>query len=160
MALLESESVLLDAVAEGVKAGILGVKEDSNLYYGQNVTPQIDWIALRGEFAKKIKEEETAKEGKEDKGPVPFDEKMKKELMKKRNGMVKRVSIRAAIPWDKLSSVISGVIRPLKDKGQPPEIIVEIKANSEEGYDRTTLDIKVKETLQQIDARIEEWKEE
>ncbi|MDI6895774.1 ATP-binding protein [Methanocella conradii] len=160
MALLESENVLLDAVAEGVKAGILGVKEDSKLYYGQSVTPQIDWIVLRGEFAKKIKEE-TAREGKEDKGPVPFDEKMKKEFIeKKRNGMVKRVSIRAAIPWDKLSPLISGVIRPLKDKGQPPEIIIEIKANSEEGYDRTTLDIKVKETLQQIDARIEEWKEE
>jgi hypothetical protein len=52
------------------------------------------------------------------------------------------------------------VIRPLKDKGLPPEIIIEIKAGSEDGFDRTTLDSKVKETLRQIDAKIEDWKEE
>lgn len=70
------------------------------------------------------------------------------------------MTLRAKIPWDKLSSIIGGVIRPLKDKGLPPEITVEIKADSEEGFDRNTLDIKVKETLTQIGAKIEEWKEE
>jgi hypothetical protein len=45
---------------------------------------------------------------------------------------------------------------PLKDKGLPPEITLEIKADSEEGFDRNTLDIKVKETLTQIGAKIEE----
>jgi hypothetical protein len=37
---------------------------------------------------------------------------------------------------------------------------VEIRASSEEGFDRTTLDNKVKETLQQIQAKITEWNEE
>lgn len=46
------------------------------------------------------------------------------------------------------------------DRGLPPEITIEIQADSEEGFDRTTLDSKVKETLRQIDAKIEEWKEE
>jgi hypothetical protein len=52
------------------------------------------------------------------------------------------------------------VIRPLKDKGHLPEITIEIKAESDEGFDRITLDSKVKETLRQIGAKIEEWKEE
>lgn len=42
----------------------------------------------------------------------------------------------------------------------PPEITIEINASSEEGFDRTTLDSKVKETLQQINAKIEAWKED
>jgi hypothetical protein len=73
---------------------------------------------------------------------------------------IKRVTLRAKVPWDKLSSIITGVIGPLKDKGQAPEITIEIKAETEEKFDRTTLDTKVKETLQQIGAEIEEWKEE
>lgn len=35
-----------------------------------------------------------------------------------------------------------------------------MEKNSEEGFDRTTLYSKVKETLQQIDAKIEAWKED
>jgi hypothetical protein len=34
---------------------------------------------------------------------------------------------------------------------------LEIKAITETGFDRTTLDSRVKETLQQIDAEIEIW---
>lgn len=163
MPLLESENVLLDAVAEGARIGIFGVREDSEIYYKRDVTPHIDSIVLRGEVAKRIKEEEEAKERKEE-GTGALHEltdKAEKEIIgKKKEGVVKRVSLRAVIPWDKLSSVITGVIRPLKDKGSPPEIALEITANSEEGFDRTTLDSKVKETLQQIDAKIEAWKED
>lgn len=72
---------------------------------------------------------------------------------------VKRVSIKAAVPWDKLSQIVAGVIRPLKASGDEPKIIIEVKAESESGFDRTTLDSKVKETLQQVGAVIEEWEE-
>ncbi|MGB9826022.1 MAG: hypothetical protein ACPLRU_05060, partial [Desulfofundulus sp.] len=72
---------------------------------------------------------------------------------------VKRVSIRATVPWDKLSQVVSGVIRPLKASGGEPKIAIEVEAESENGFDRTTLDTKVKETLQQVGAVIAEWKE-
>ncbi|GFO98196.1 ATPase [groundwater metagenome] len=74
--------------------------------------------------------------------------------------LVKMLTFKAKIPWDRLSSLITGVIRPLKEKGLPPEITIEIKAKTEGEFDRTTLDTKVKETLQQIGAEIEEWKEE
>jgi hypothetical protein len=72
---------------------------------------------------------------------------------------VKRVSIKAAVPWDKLSQIVAGVIRPLKASGDEPKIIIEVKAESESGFDSTTLDSKVKETLQQVGAVIEEWEE-
>jgi hypothetical protein len=75
-------------------------------------------------------------------------------------GVIRSVTLKAKVPWDKLSNIVSGVIRPLKEKGLPPEITIEIKWKSEEGFDRNTLDTKVKETLQQIGAKIEKWEEE
>ena len=60
---------------------------------------------------------------------------------------------------DKLHSIIAGIITPLKDKGAEPEITLEIKAYASRGLDRTTLDAKIKETLTQIGAKIEEWNE-
>jgi len=74
-------------------------------------------------------------------------------------GVIRSVTLKAKVPWDKLSNIVSGVIRPLKDKGLPPEITIEIKGKSEEGFDRGTLDNKVKETLQQIGATVEKWEE-
>ncbi|MGQ9602655.1 MAG: hypothetical protein ACUVUU_00410 [bacterium] len=59
-----------------------------------------------------------------------------------------------------MSSIIGGVIRPLKDRGRVPEITIEIKAEADHEFDRTTLDTKVKETIKQIEVQIEEWKEE
>lgn len=150
MPLLESEKVLQDAVAEGTRAGILGVREHTEVRYREEVAPSTDSTVLRGEIAKRIKEAE-----------VPSKEERKGiERKEIKEGLVKMVTLRAIVPWDKLSSVISGVIRPLKDKGLPPDIAVEIKAESDEGFDRITLDSKVKETLRQIGARIEKWKEE
>ncbi|MFQ6092207.1 MAG: ATPase, partial [bacterium] len=155
MPLPESENVLLDTVAEGVKTGLMGLRDHAEVRYGQEVTPTIDSIVLRGEVAKRIKEEQEPEE-------TTKEEERKKEgeAIQKKEGVVRRVTLRAKVPWDKLSSLITGVIRPLKDKGLPPEITVEITADSEAGFDRTTLDTKVKETLRQIDAKIENWTEE
>ena len=49
---------------------------------------------------------------------------------------------------------------PLHQKaGDKIEIVMEVKANSDEGFDRTTLDAKVKETLHQTGTEIEKWEE-
>jgi hypothetical protein len=74
-------------------------------------------------------------------------------------GVIKSVTIKAKVPWDKLSYITKGVIAPLKEKGLPPEITIEIKGRSEEGYDRNTLETKIKETLLEIGATIEKWEE-
>ncbi len=159
MPIPESEQTLIYTVKEGVKTGLLGIRESTGIYYRQEISPNLDSIVLRGEIARKIKEEEKREEGKEDEATLEQPDKPKV-VIKEKEGIVKRVTLRAKIPWDKLSNIIGGVIRPLKDKGLPPEITIEIKADSEEGFDRNTLDIKVKETLTQIGAKIEAWKEE
>jgi len=158
MPLLESESVLYEAISQGVMSGIIGIKEDTEVYYLEQVKPNMDSVVVRGELAKQMKE---GREGAE-------DERKKKEGEPPSGGeveggpeaRVRNLRLRAVISWDKLSSLISGVIRPLKEKGLPPEITIEIKATSEEGFDRNTLDNKVKETLQQIQAKIEKWEED
>ena len=73
---------------------------------------------------------------------------------------VRQISIRASVPWDKLSQIVSGVIQPLKHCGADPEIVIEIKAKTETGFDRNTLDVKVKETFQQLGSRVVEWEED
>ena len=59
-----------------------------------------------------------------------------------------------------MSSIISGVIAPLTAETEEVKISLEIKAFSASGINPTTLETKVKETLQQIGAEIEKWQEE
>ena len=75
-------------------------------------------------------------------------------------GPIRRFSIRAAIPWDKLSDVVRGVFRPLSREGAQISLEVKIEAKSEKGIDRNILENVVKETLKQIGANILEEKEE
>jgi hypothetical protein len=166
MPLLESERVLFDTVTDGVKTGILGVRENAAIYFKDNVTPNLDSVIVRGEIAKKIKEaqEKERKREEEEKALTKERQEIPEELPEKgkeiREGIIRSIILKAKIPWDKLSEVTKGVIAPLKDEGLPPEITIEIKANSEEGFKRNTLNSKVKETLQQIGAKIEKWEEE
>ncbi len=155
MFLFENEKVIIDAIQEGVKNGFVGVKEGTEVYYEQDVSPTMDTVVLRGEVAKEIKQAE-----KKEKEKIETNIPEKGEEVKKESGTVKSLTFRAKIPWDKFSDVVSGIIRPLKDKGLPPEITIEVRAKTEEGFDRTTLDSKVRETLKQIGGKIEEWKEE
>ena len=166
MPLLESEKVLYDTVTDGVKTGILGVRENAAVYFKENATPNLDSFIVRGEMAKKIKEtqEQERKREEEEKVPTKERQEIPEELPEKgkeiREGIIRSIILKAKIPWDKLSEATKGVIAPLKDEGLPPEITIEIKANSEEGFKRNTLNSKVKETLQQIGAKIEKWQEE
>lgn len=154
MPIVENEGILFNAIKDGVKTGLVGVRQGSEVLFKEDAIPTIDSVVLRGETAKKHKEMVSAKLVKEPKTA----ELEKEELVIKRDGIIKKIAITAKIPWDKLSDIVKGVIKPLKDKGNPPEITLSIK--SEGDFDRTTLDTKVKETLHQIGAEIEEWKEE
>jgi len=160
MAVPQNEDVLKETIKEGVKNGLLGLREGKQIFFRQLVEPNMDSIVLRGEVAERVRAEEEKKE--ERPGYPPEEEKQKerekiKEELKKAG--VRSIRLKATVPWDKLAAIVSGVIRPLKDKGSSPTIVIEIEAESEEGFDRTTLDSKVKETLQQIGAEIKEWEE-
>jgi len=68
---------------------------------------------------------------------------------------VQTYSLRAGIPLDKLSDFVRGVITPLRNDGAEVTVEVSIEARSQPGgFKKTTLDQKVRETLQQIGADI------
>jgi len=71
---------------------------------------------------------------------------------------IHKVLIKAEIPPEHLSSVIAGVINPLRHEGSDLKLRLEIEASSDEGFTRSTLDTKVKETLHQI-AKDFQWEE-
>ena len=48
----------------------------------------------------------------------------------------------------------------MKAQGADTEIIIQVRAKSDKGIDKTVLSTKVKETLDQIGAESLEWKEE
>ena len=66
----------------------------------------------------------------------------------------KRITIEAEIPWDKLSDVMRGVFMPLNREGAKISLRMKIEASSEKGMSKDTFDLKVKETLRQIGAKI------
>jgi len=158
----ESESVVIGSVSKYVYEGKIGLKKGNEVMYKEKATPGLDDLILRPEYAQRLKATPShsgplvnpvPQEGPISPAPVPLTPP---------NGAtpaVRRVTLRASVPYDKISELISGVIYPLKAAGNPPVITIEIEASSEGGYDRTTLDAKVKETLRQIGGKIEEWEE-
>ncbi len=170
----ESIEVILDATKEGVANGVIGVKEDNTVHYGDDINPTINHIILRGDIAKAEKEKIIINGGgqKVDSGSstgrvtiVPDEATKPPEETTKSvealNYKVKKLNIKAKIPSLELSSIISGIINPLREKRDSEiEVTIEIKAQSNEGFDKNTLENKVKETLKQIGAETEEWSEE
>lgn len=169
---LESEEVLLKTARDGAEKGVFGVRTGDRLFFREPLlNPEPESLVVRPEKADQEKksssgkpeeEEETTpggiEGGKEKPGPEPGGSpEGKKQPEEKRP---RKVTIKASVPWDKLSPIVTGVIRPLKTSGAEPEITIEIKAETPGGFDRTTLDSKVKETLSQLGAMIIRWDEE
>ena len=164
--------MLLKAAREGAEKGIFGVRAEDRLYFQETpLYPEPESLVVRREKAIEEKkflsgwtgyrgettpgDTEKVKEKPEEKpGELPEGEKQPEEKRPR------KVAIKAGIPWDKLSSIINGVIKPLKTPGAEPEITIEIKAEAPGGFDRTTLDSKVKETLSQLGAKVIQWDEE
>lgn len=73
---------------------------------------------------------------------------------------VSHYTLRARVPWEKMSDFVRGVIIPLQGEGARLDIEISLTAHSEEGIKKTTLDQKVRETLRQIGAQVLEEGEE
>ncbi|MEW5763315.1 MAG: ATPase, partial [Bacillota bacterium] len=174
---LESENVLVEAVKQGVRNRLLGVRIGAKVYFDEAVSDvPPDSLVLRPEKAAAEKQAEAGvTAGGETTGEVPggvvyppggeqagagagLVSTAKEDRAEfPTPHRVTRVAIKAAVPWDKLSHIVKGVIQPLKGAGSDPEIIIEIKAESAGGFDRTTLDTRVRETLLQLGAEIKEF---
>ncbi|MFQ6061599.1 MAG: hypothetical protein ACE5J9_00260 [Methanosarcinales archaeon] len=59
------------------------------------------------------------------------------------------------IQVDSILNIVTGVVRPLKDRGDVLKIWIEINAESEEGFDRCQQACK-----NDLPRKIEEWNED
>jgi hypothetical protein len=157
--ILAGEYVLRNAVIQGVENGTFGLMFDDEVRYGEIVLSSEvteEALILRKEIAQKMKEEiEKPIIGEEVKPSLKVVTRPTPE-----KGMIRKIMLRANVPWDKLSDLVRGVFTPLSREGAQISLEVRIEAESKQGISRNTLDLTIKETLNQIGANVLEEKEE
>lgn len=160
--LLENEGVLENAIVEGVRNKTLGLVDGEKTYFAEDILEsQVSEEAevVRSKLAEELKEEVEVIGGVGPGGEEQGEEGVGvTEVGVKQEG-VKTLKITARIPWDKLSEFMSGVILPLRQDGAEIELEIELSAKSEKGINKNTLELKTKETLNQIQAEILDWSE-
>ncbi|MEM4412680.1 MAG: DUF499 domain-containing protein [Candidatus Caldarchaeum sp.] len=157
--MLESKQVLLEAVAKGVQEGVFGVRIGEQIFHKGPLSPgQI------GDDAVLVREPaELSDVGGEVKGTetdVVVQELQRPGHPPGTTGYpsggektVESYTLRATIPWDRLSDFVRGVVMPLRQDGAELKVEVCLEAQSAAGIKPTTLET-VKETLSQIGARV------
>ncbi len=159
--LLESENVLKNAIFQGVKGSVFGLMRDDTAYFDENLPDAVyleDSFIIRPEVAKKLKAP-----------AVPVDFSGRTQIPSVEGGTViitkpgagqtskyRSVNLSFSTPWDKLSEVMTGVVRPLIQDGAEVSIRIVLEAKSEQGINKDTINLKVKETLNQIGAKVTE----
>jgi hypothetical protein len=152
--MLENETVLKNTIAEGVKDGIFGLLIDNKVWYQESTSfleISDEAVILRKEIAAKMKgETKKIEEGvpttKIEGVTAPAEEAVRETLQ--------RIMIEAEIPWDRLSDLVRGVFMPLNYEGAKISLKIKIEALSEKGISKDTFELKVRETLRQIGAKI------
>ena len=159
----ERIEVLEGALRVGVLNGDFGLKQGDSILFKENVlSADREDVIISAKKASENKgdtpEEPTeTPEDEEENGSDNEGEKGETDKKKAVNSL----DFSAIVPWTQLSQLISGVFNPLQQtEDAEMEIKMNVKASSSSGFDRTTLDTKVRETLQQIGAKIEKWQED
>jgi hypothetical protein len=158
--LLENENVLKSTVVKGVQDGVFGLLIGDKVWYQESILPpeiRDDIVILRKEIAVKMKGELGVEIKKEISQPKPGETIAPLEVSKK---TFQRIIIEAEVSWDRLSDLIRGVFNPLQSEGAQISLKMRIEAISEKGINKDTYELKVKETLRQISAKIIEEKTE
>ncbi|MGB9718139.1 MAG: hypothetical protein ACPL4E_06830 [Thermoproteota archaeon] len=156
--MLEGENVLKDALIKGVEDGVFGISMNEKVYYQETIPlPELteDVFVLRKEIAQKEKEKVPPTEISVT--PPPMAHTSPVSVPK---GFIRKITLRVKVPWDKLSDMVRGVLAPLSREGAEISLEIKIDAISEKGISKDTIDLKVKETLNQIGAKVEEEKVE
>ncbi|MCS7166809.1 MAG: DUF499 domain-containing protein [Gemmatales bacterium] len=153
---LASKQVLLDALAQGVREGILQVQMDDRIVSGEELPPselKSDAVVLR--------EAEVAPQR-----PVQLKEFVPTQMPPHKvggppvqappasAGVATEYNLEVNLPWDKISDFVRGVVKPLHEGGAEVAIRIALTARSEEGINPATLERTVRETLRQIGAQI------
>lgn len=162
----ERIEVIEGAIRNGVQSGELGVLQGGEVKFKDSIfSVQRDDVIISTTKAASLKEDNDKKtfpkkdEEESETGGVG-DSKEESETGESKKG-VHALDFTATVPWSQISQLISGVFNPLRQGDDSNlEIKINVKATSKSGYDRTTLDSRVKETLLQIGAGIDTWQED
>jgi hypothetical protein len=155
--MLESESVLHEAIQQGVRDGLFGVRGNGRLYFNESV-PFGVLDATASLVRKEVAETEVATAAAGTAGapgvtgqpaggiqqPLPIPGPV---APSPPDARVHQLSLRVQVPWDKMADFVRG-------DGADIDVEVTLTARSQEGLRKATLDHKVKETLNQIGANI------
>lgn len=164
--LLESEEVLFEAVGAGVRDRVFGLMVEGRVYFGEASCPVSgEAEVLNREVAEKlttpapvpellgpkIGTSETVRPGVEGISPqLPGDM-----VRPEREQLLPReYRLRVRVPWDKVSTIVGGVIGPLRQAGCEITVVFDLTAQSAAGIKPDVLELKVKETLRQIGAEV------
>jgi len=165
--LLLSYETLYGGIRMGVTNSLFGLRTDSKVVLGKSVFDihgEMDILGLsiaENLIPKKPDDKhETSKKPEVTNKPDTEGRKEESDVKKDPAKLIKSLEISTKVPWEKLSALIGGVLSPLKEKDANIQLKINIKALTETGFDRTTLDSRIKETLQQIGAEIEIWQED
>jgi hypothetical protein len=173
--ILEHEDVLRSALVEGVRNKTFGILKGDALSYGEDIFDisfDEETFLARKELCERLQAEKQAAAGvtgpelpgvvgSESGQPTGITEGPATTLFpeEKKTGKCKKIRVKVKVPWDKLSNFMQGVIRPLQQEGSTFSLEIDLCAESEDGINKNTLDLRVKETLHQIGAEIIEWEE-
>ena len=151
--MLEGEHVLINAIIQGVREGRFGLLIGDKVRYEETLSPDEivgEAFILKKEVARKMKEEVSVSTVEK----KPFPPTVEKGPEVPPSGIIRKIMLRADVPWDKLSDMVRGVFAPLSREGASISLEVRIEAESKQGINRDTIDLKIKETLNQIGAKI------
>jgi predicted AAA+ superfamily ATPase len=163
--LLESEEVLHEAIRAGVRDRLFGMLVEGRLYFGEASCPVSgEAQVLNREVAERLITPSPTEEPPEPRveKPEPMGPGVGGGLPQRPAGVVgpaterlpQEYTLRARIPWDKVSAIVGGVIGPLRQAGSDLTVILELRARSDTGIGPEVLELKVRETLRQIGADI------
>ncbi|MCS7063069.1 MAG: DUF499 domain-containing protein [Methylacidiphilales bacterium] len=166
--LLENKEVLLNAIAQGVKERIFGVRVGDRLYYGEPISPMelgSDAVVVREPQVTTQQPLESEGRGAGDGFSKAAEERASKGAVKEPAGLypatahvaaetgIREYKLVASVSWDKLHYFIRGVVIPLQNDGADIALQITLEARSQSGIKQMTLK-NVQETLQQIGAKV------
>lgn len=152
--MLEGKAVLERAVTQGVGEGEFALKIGERLYVREAVPSYTFEEAVLQRYVAPLQpsEQKLQKPAVEPEPTAPLEKARPSE------DVVPALDMRIAVPWNKLSDFIRGVLSPLQQEGATIELEIHLQARSQSGIRKSTLEHTVKETLKQIGATIKEEK--
>lgn len=148
-----TERTVREAVKEGVRAGLFGLRADDEIYFRRDVPEACleDSVLIPADVASTLAAPPTG---------VPKPEKPTPPPAPPRPRPKTQYQVSAKVPPERFSDFFRGVILPLREATDNLEVEIRVRAKREEGLPEGVLEQKVRETLRQIGAQILEERAE